>query len=104
MINVKPVRLALVILGGAIVKSLAIGFVRGLRGKKEEPLPFNVVDHMPPGKVANIDLTVEAAAIHRATEIINKKIAAGEIRTQEQLRDAVLQEFSFQKIAIHEQL
>lgn len=71
--------------------------------KKDEPLPFNVVDHAEPN-VKVVDLTVEAAAIHRATEVINKKIAAGEIRTQEELKEAVLQEFSFQKIAIHEEL
>lgn len=80
------------------------GFMRGLRGKKkEDPLPFNVVDHAEPN-VKVVDMTVEAAAIHRATEVINKKIAAGEIRTEEELREAVLQEFSFQKIAIHEEL
>lgn len=78
-------------------------FFHGLRGKKPEPLPFNVVDHAQP-VIKVVDMTVEAAAIHRATEIINKKIAAGEIRTQDELREAVLQEFSFQKIAIHEDL
>lgn len=73
------------------------------RRKPPEPLPFNVVDKSEP-TVKVVDLTVEAAAIHRATDVINGKIERGEIRNHDELREAVLQEFSFQKIAIHEEL
>lgn len=84
---------------------LIIAVLQKLRDRRKppEPLPFNVVDNAVIRTHA-VDLTVEAAAIHRATEIINKKIERGEIRDNDELRKAVLQEFSFQKIAIHEKL
>ena len=79
-------------------------FLRAWRqAKKQDPLPFNVNDHAQP-VTKNIDLTIEAAAIHRATEVINKRIARGDFKTQEEMRQAVLEEFSFQKIALHEEL
>ena len=71
--------------------------------KAEDPLPFNVVDHVEP-EVAAIDLTVEVAAINRAIAVINEKISAGEIRAQEEMREALRQEVKFQRIAIYEEL
>lgn len=73
------------------------------REKPEEQLPFNVEDHAEPNPIVK-DLAIESAAIVRATEVINQKIDRGEIRTHDELRKAVLEEFSFQKIALHEEL
>lgn len=47
---------------------------------------------------------VEVAAIHRATDIVNGRIERGEIRSYDQLREAVLTEVGFQKILINENL
>lgn len=50
------------------------------------------------------DMGLDVAAIHNATDVINERIDRGEIRSLEELRDAVLTEVAFQKIAIHEEL
>lgn len=45
---------------------------------------------------------LEVAAIQRATDVVNARIERGEIRNYDDLRDAVVTEVAFQKIAIHE--
>lgn len=50
------------------------------------------------------ETAIEMAAVQRATDIVNARIARGEIRDMETLRRNVLEEVSFQKIAIHEQM
>lgn len=48
------------------------------------------------------DMGLDVAAIHRATDVVNARIDRGEIRSYDQLREAVLTEVAFQKISIRE--
>lgn len=49
------------------------------------------------------DMGLDVAAIHNATDIVNGRIERGEIRSYNELRDAVLTEIAFQKITIREE-
>lgn len=55
-------------------------------------------------KIVLDSMGLEVAAIHRATDVVNARIERGDIRSYDQLRDAVLTEVAFQKIAIQEEL
>lgn len=50
------------------------------------------------------DMGLDVAAIHRATDVVNGRIERGEIRSYDQLREAVTTEVAFQKISIREDM
>lgn len=50
------------------------------------------------------EVGLDVAAIQNAADVVNARIERGEIRDYDELRDAVISEVSFQKIAIREEL
>lgn len=91
--NVRQARIAIFATASAIIIAKAAIDVHKVR-VEEQAKRDTIVD----------ELVVETAAIHRATDIINERISRGEIRSYNQLREQVLNEVAFQKIAIQEQL
>ena len=91
--NNKRIADAVIIAGGVFMVGSAVLSMRKTR-KVEQAKRNTIVE----------ETAIEMAAIHRATDIVNARIARGEIRDMETLRRNVLEEVSFQKIAIHEQM
>ena len=49
------------------------------------------------------NIGLDVVAIHNATDVVNARIERGEITNYDELREAVLTEVAFQKIAIREE-
>lgn len=90
--NERRIRIAL----GLCLAAVIVG--RGVRDMKKT----HDVESDKRKAILN-EMGLDVAAIHNATDIINARIENGEIRSMEELRDAVLNEVAFQKITIREE-
>lgn len=90
--NDKQTAYVILGLGAAIFTGSAYLTYRNTRNEEREKR-----------KAILTEMGLDVAAIHNATDVVNKRIEKGEIRNLDQLREAVLTEVAFQKITIREE-
>lgn len=89
----RKIRVAIILVGATVIIAKGVHDIRQTvrEGRTERE---QIID----------DMGLDVAAIHRATDVVNARIDRGEIRSMDQLREAVLTEVAFQKISIREDM
>lgn len=87
----RNVKAAIVIVGASLIITKGVIDIRTIRAEEQAKR-----------KAILNEMGLDVAAIHNATDVVNAKIEHGEITNYDELREAVLTEVAFQKIAIRE--